>query len=81
MARGAPGIVRVQENPSTRTKHLTIPQNLLEDLSLRPRDLIIFYKHPTIGAWIVKKITARDKEIIKTAHRNGENVHHAAEQL
>lgn len=77
MARGAPGVVTVQENATTQTKHITIPKNVLEDIALKAKDLVLFYKGTS--GWVLTKITHKQKELIKEAHREGRNAVDALE--
>ncbi len=79
MARGAPGVVSVQENAVTQTKSVTLPKNVLEDTGLNARDLVWFVKRAT--GWHLCKITMQQKQRIREAYRNGESVADILHQL
>lgn len=71
MARGIPGVVKVQENTGAGTMFVTLPKNIREDLDPNAQELILFYKQPGQRDWALRKITHGEKEQIKDAHQQG----------
>jgi bifunctional DNA-binding transcriptional regulator/antitoxin component of YhaV-PrlF toxin-antitoxin module len=74
MARGAPGVVNVQENQVTNTKHVTVPKNVLEDIDLEAQDIVLFYKTGASDDWSIRKISLEEKELVREAHKQGASV-------
>ena len=63
MAKGVPGVVRVQENRTTKTNLIVIPKIVLEDIGLQASDFVRFAKTPD-GVWQFHKITPADRDAI-----------------